>query len=109
MKRREPPTLPPLLQAAALDPTSMVYLNNMAAAHFGLHQYDECVAQCKKAIEIGRANRADFKASKKRAEPRSPPFRGHSPHGDARGAAAGPGQGVRAHGQRAGARRPALP
>jgi len=48
-------------KAAALDPTSMVFLNNMAAAHFGLQQFEECVAQCKKAIEIGRANRADFK------------------------------------------------
>jgi hypothetical protein len=50
-------------QASSLDPTSIVYLNNMAAAHFGMNKFDECVAQCKKAIEIGRSNRADFKAS----------------------------------------------
>lgn len=48
-------------KASSLDPTSIVYLNNMAAAHFGMNKFDECVAQCKKAIEIGRSNRADFK------------------------------------------------
>jgi len=47
--------------ACTLDPTSVVYINNKAAALFGLGKFEDCVATCKKAIEVGRANRADFK------------------------------------------------
>ena len=39
----------------------MVYLNNLAAAYFGLKKFDECIATCKKAVEIGKEHRADFK------------------------------------------------
>jgi stress-induced-phosphoprotein 1 len=39
----------------------MVYLNNMAAAYFGLKKFSECVDTCKKALEVGKENRADFK------------------------------------------------
>ena len=45
----------------------MVYRNNIAAAYLGLGKYEECVEQCKKAIEIGRSNRADFKAKPRSA------------------------------------------
>jgi len=47
--------------AADLEPTNMVYLNNLAAAYFGLKKFDECIATCKKAVEIGKEHRADFK------------------------------------------------
>jgi tetratricopeptide (TPR) repeat protein len=38
--------------AAALDPTSMVYLNNIAATLMGMGKVDECLAKCRKAIEV---------------------------------------------------------
>jgi len=39
----------------------MVYRNNMAAAYFGMRKYQECMDTCKKAVEVGKENRADFK------------------------------------------------
>ena len=33
-------------RAAELDPTSMVYLNNIAAALFGQGKYEECIKKC---------------------------------------------------------------
>ena len=47
--------------AAGLEPTAIVYLNNMAAALFGLQKYQECLDTCKKAVEVGKEHRADFK------------------------------------------------
>jgi hypothetical protein len=38
----------------------MVYLNNMAAAYFGLKKFSECVDTCKKALEVGKENRLTF-------------------------------------------------
>ena len=32
----------------------MAYLNNRAACMFELKQYDECLEECKKALEVGR-------------------------------------------------------
>lgn len=49
---------------AAIDalPDEMTYYNNLAAVYYEMKQYDECIEQCKKAIEVGRAARADYKA-----------------------------------------------
>mmetsp|Transcript_42169 Transcript_42169/g.132836 ORF Transcript_42169/g.132836 Transcript_42169/m.132836 type:complete len:432 (-) Transcript_42169:279-1574(-) len=48
-------------RAAELDPTSMVYLNNIAAALFGQGKYEECIKKCQEAIEVGKQYRSDFK------------------------------------------------
>ncbi len=47
--------------AIAELPEEMTYYNNLAAVRFEQKQYDECIAQCKKAIEVGRSARADYK------------------------------------------------
>merc|ERR1719502_2404071 len=39
----------------------MTYYNNLAAVHFEQKKFDECIEKCKKAIEVGRAARADYK------------------------------------------------
>merc|ERR1719473_1178542 len=39
----------------------MTYYNNLAAVLFEQKNFDECIAMCKKAIETGRAVRADYK------------------------------------------------
>eukprot|EP00960_Hanusia_phi_P076402 768555-Hanusia_phi.AAC.9 len=48
-------------KAAELDPTSMVYLNNIAAALFGQGKYEECIKKCQEAIQVGKEHRSDFK------------------------------------------------
>lgn len=48
-------------KAVELDPTEIIYLLNIAAVYFEQKDYDKCIAQCEKAIEVGRENRADFK------------------------------------------------
>lgn len=48
-------------KAIELDPTDITYLNNVAAVYFEQKEYEKCIEQCEKAIEIGRENRADFK------------------------------------------------
>lgn len=48
-------------EAIAHDPTDITYYNNIAAVYFEQKQYDECIKQCEKGIEVGRENRADFK------------------------------------------------
>ncbi|XP_076672614.1 stress-induced phosphoprotein 1 [Andrena cerasifolii] len=48
-------------KAVELDPTEIIYLLNIAAVYFEQKEYDKCISQCEKAIEIGRENRADFK------------------------------------------------
>ncbi|KAK2575716.1 hypothetical protein KPH14_012105 [Odynerus spinipes] len=48
-------------RAVELDPTEIVYLLNIAAVYFEQKEYEKCIAQCEKAIEVGRENRADFK------------------------------------------------
>ncbi|CAL1677226.1 unnamed protein product [Lasius platythorax] len=48
-------------KAVELDSTEIVYLLNIAAVYFEQKEYQKCIAQCEKAIEVGRENRADFK------------------------------------------------
>ncbi|KAF4520599.1 hypothetical protein B566_EDAN006010 [Ephemera danica] len=47
--------------AVELEPTEMTYLNNIAAVFFEQKEYEKCIDQCKKAVDLGRENRADFK------------------------------------------------
>ncbi|XP_057325987.1 stress-induced-phosphoprotein 1 [Microplitis mediator] len=48
-------------KAVELDPTDITYLLNIAAVYFEQKEYQKCIEQCEKAIDIGRENRADFK------------------------------------------------
>ncbi|XP_030383672.1 stress-induced-phosphoprotein 1 [Scaptodrosophila lebanonensis] len=43
------------------DPTDITFYNNIAAVYFERKEYDDCIKQCEKGIEVGRENRADFK------------------------------------------------
>ncbi|KAK3595954.1 hypothetical protein CHS0354_032468 [Potamilus streckersoni] len=47
-------------EACRLDPTNMTFLNNKAAVYFEQEEYDKCIAECERAIELGREHRADF-------------------------------------------------
>jgi len=47
-------------EAIALDPTNMTFLSNKAAVYFTSKKYDECIAACKEAVEVGKANLAPF-------------------------------------------------
>ncbi|XP_075153363.1 stress-induced phosphoprotein 1 [Haematobia irritans] len=47
--------------ALELDPTDITFYNNIAAVHFERKEFEECIKQCEKGIEVGRENRADFK------------------------------------------------
>jgi len=47
--------------AIAELPDEMTYYNNLAAVKFEQKEYDVCIEQCKKAVEVGRAARADYK------------------------------------------------
>ncbi len=38
----------------------MTYYTNKAAVRFEQKDYENCIKDCEKAIEIGRENRADF-------------------------------------------------
>jgi stress-induced-phosphoprotein 1 len=48
-------------KAKELDPTNMTFYNNEAATYFEMGRYEECIATCEKAVEVGREQRADFK------------------------------------------------
>ncbi|OXU22816.1 hypothetical protein TSAR_004664 [Trichomalopsis sarcophagae] len=48
-------------KAVEIDPTDITYYLNIAAVYFEQKEYEKCIAQCEKAIDIGRENRADFK------------------------------------------------
>lgn len=48
-------------KAIELDPTEVTFLTNLAAVYFEQKNYIECIDTCKKAVEVGRENRADFK------------------------------------------------
>lgn len=48
-------------RAIELEPTEIIYLLNVAAVYFEQKEYNKCISQCEKAIEVGRENRADFK------------------------------------------------
>ncbi|MCP9259789.1 putative Stress-induced-phosphoprotein 1 [Dirofilaria immitis] len=47
-------------KAIELDPTNIVFYNNKAAVLFEQKKYDECIELCKKAVDIGREQRADY-------------------------------------------------
>lgn len=48
-------------RAIELDPSNITFYTNKAAAYFEEHKYDDCIEICKKAVEVGREQRADFK------------------------------------------------
>lgn len=48
-------------KAILLDPTEMIFFTNKAAVYFEQGKYELCIAECEKAIEIGRENKAPFK------------------------------------------------
>lgn len=48
-------------EALQHDPTDITYYNNIAAVYFEQKEYEKCINECEKGIEIGRENRADFK------------------------------------------------
>lgn len=43
------------------DPTDITFFNNLAAVYFEQKEYEKCISECEKGIEVGRENRADFK------------------------------------------------
>ncbi|XP_049868343.1 stress-induced-phosphoprotein 1 [Pectinophora gossypiella] len=43
------------------DPTDITFYTNMAAVFFEQKEYEKCIKECEKGIDIGRENRADFK------------------------------------------------
>lgn len=48
-------------KAVEHDPTDITFYTNMAAVYFEQKEYEKCIKECEKAIDIGRENRADFK------------------------------------------------
>lgn len=48
-------------KAIELDPTNLIFHTNLAAVYFEMKKYDESIDECKKAVEVGREQRADFK------------------------------------------------
>lgn len=48
-------------QAIEHDSSDITFYNNVAAVYFEQKEYDKCIAECEKGIEIGRENRADYK------------------------------------------------
>lgn len=48
-------------KAIGANPQNVAVLTNRAAVHFETKQYDSCIADCKQAIEDGRACRTDWK------------------------------------------------
>ena len=48
-------------KAIELNPNEITYYLNMAAVHFEMKNYTECISTCNKAIDVGRESRADFK------------------------------------------------
>ena len=49
-------------KAFELDPKNILLLTNRAAAYFEKGEYDKCIEDSNKAIELGREVHADFKA-----------------------------------------------
>ncbi|XP_034826680.1 stress-induced-phosphoprotein 1 [Maniola hyperantus] len=43
------------------DSADITFYTNMAAVYFEQKEYEKCIKECEKAIEIGRENRADYK------------------------------------------------
>ncbi|KAE9311205.1 Hsp70-Hsp90 organizing protein 2 [Phytophthora fragariae] len=47
-------------EAIEKDASNMSFYSNLAAVKLEMGQYDACIEDCKKAIEVGRAHRADY-------------------------------------------------
>uniref|UniRef100_U5EX44 Stress-induced-phosphoprotein 1 n=1 Tax=Corethrella appendiculata TaxID=1370023 RepID=U5EX44_9DIPT len=47
--------------ALAHDPSDITFHNNIAAVYFEQQDFQKCIAECEKAVEVGRENRADYK------------------------------------------------
>jgi len=60
-KRDFPTALAKYGSAIEIEPNEITYYLNMAAVHFEMKNYTDCISTCNKAIDIGRENRADFK------------------------------------------------
>jgi stress-induced-phosphoprotein 1 len=48
-------------KAIELDPINITYYSNKAAVFFEQEKYEECIAICENAVDIGRENKADYK------------------------------------------------
>lgn len=48
-------------EAIEHDGTDITFYSNLAAVYFEMKDYEKCIAECEKGVEIGRDNRADFK------------------------------------------------
>lgn len=48
-------------EALEHDPSDITFYNNIAAVYFEQKEYEKCISECEKGIEIGRENRADYK------------------------------------------------
>lgn len=48
-------------KALELDKKDISYLTNRSAVYFEMGDYDKCIDDCEKAIEVGRELRADYK------------------------------------------------
>ncbi|CAF0815666.1 unnamed protein product [Rotaria sp. Silwood1] len=48
-------------KATELDPKNMTYYTNRAAVYFEQKQWNDCIKECEKAIDIGRESKADYK------------------------------------------------
>lgn len=48
-------------EALEHDPSDITFYNNIAAVYFEQKEYEKCISECEKGIEVGRENRADFK------------------------------------------------
>eukprot|EP01112_Ceratiomyxa_fruticulosa_P003399 TRINITY_DN13765_c0_g2_i1.p1 TRINITY_DN13765_c0_g2~~TRINITY_DN13765_c0_g2_i1.p1 ORF type:complete len:587 (+),score=176.88 TRINITY_DN13765_c0_g2_i1:191-1951(+) len=59
--RQFPQALEFYTKAHELDPEDITYLTNRSAVYFETQDYENCIADCKSAIEKGREVRADFK------------------------------------------------
>jgi stress-induced-phosphoprotein 1 len=47
-------------EAIVLDPTNMTYHSNKAAVFFAQKRYDDCIATCITAVQVGEQHRASF-------------------------------------------------
>lgn len=48
-------------RAHELDPTDMTFVSNLAAVLFERKDFEGCMRECERALQVGRENRADFK------------------------------------------------